>query len=83
MHNPNMHAPLDEWLGTVVSLADGQHTITDLIAYLGSQYPAGPPDNLGQTIESIIERLVEAQAVLLADTAIVSPSIPSTPSFSS
>ena len=73
LHNPQMSTPLDEWLGTVVSLADGQHTVADLIAYIGSQYPAGPPEELGRTLESIVDRLVEANAIRLGDEPVDLP----------
>ena len=59
--------PLDPWLGQVVSLADGQHTIEQLIDYLGHQYQETPPINLKETIESVLERLMESKAIALSD----------------
>ncbi|MBE9536240.1 MAG: PqqD family peptide modification chaperone [Proteobacteria bacterium] len=59
--------PLDPWLGQVVSLADGQHTIEQLIDYLGHQYQETPPDNLKETIESVLDRLLESKAIALSD----------------
>lgn len=71
--DPNGANPLDDWLGTVVSLADGHHTITDLIGFLSSQYPAGPPDTLGENIESMIEHLMSLQAIQLSEEPVVLP----------
>ena len=61
--------PLDPWLGVVVSLADGQHSIEQLIDYLGHQYKDTPPDKLEETIESVLGRLLESKAIALSDTA--------------
>jgi len=57
--------PLDGWLGTVVSLADGFHTIQQLIEYLSKQYP-NPPANLEGTLHSVIDRLVESDVITLS-----------------
>jgi hypothetical protein len=67
LHNPEAE-PLtyDPWLGLVVSLADGQHTIDQFIEYLAGQYQDGSPENLGATIESALERLVETGTVQLS-----------------
>ncbi|MCW8982534.1 MAG: hypothetical protein OQK13_00655, partial [Gammaproteobacteria bacterium] len=65
VHENNTITPLDPWMGTVVSLADGQHTIAQLIQYMASQYPNGAPDNLVETIESVITRLTETDVVEL------------------
>jgi len=59
--------PLDPWLGLVVSLADGQHTIEQLLDYLGHQYQDTPPDKLKETIESVLGRLLESRAIALSD----------------
>ena len=65
--------PLDPWLGVVVSLADGQHTIQQLIENLAGQYHGAPPQELERTIESVIERLTETEVLKLADQAVVLP----------
>jgi hypothetical protein len=57
--------PLDDWMGLVVSLADGAHTIQDLIGYTGAQYQR-PPKNLVETIHSVLSRLEEGHIVKLA-----------------
>ena len=65
--------PLDPWLGVVVSLADGQHTIQQLIENLAGQYGGAPPQELERTIESVIERLTETEVLKLADQAVNLP----------
>lgn len=65
--------PLEPWLGVVVSLADGQHTIQQLIENLAGQYAGAPPQELERTIESVIERLTETEVLKLADQAVILP----------
>ena len=65
--------PLEPWLGVVVSLADGQHTIQQLIEHLAGQYEGAPPRELERTIESVIERLTETDVIKLADQAVILP----------
>ena len=65
VHDNNTITPLDPWMGTVVSLADGQHTLGQLIQYMAGQYPNGIPDNLAETIESVIKRLSETNVISL------------------
>ena len=68
-----MTPPLEPWLGVVVSLADGQHTIQQLIENLAVQYNGAPPQELERTIESVIERLTETEVLKLADQAVILP----------
>ena len=72
IHQPDQVTPLDDWLGTVVSLADGHHSIAQLIDYVGSQYTESPA-NLQETLHSVIERLVEGKLIGLSDSAVVLP----------
>ena len=65
VHNGNEVTALDPWMGLVISLADGQHSIDQLIQHMTGQYPDGAPDNLVETIESIITRLIETDAIEL------------------
>ncbi len=65
--------PLDPWLGVVVSLADGQHTIQQLIEHMAGQYGGAPPQELERTIESVIERLTETEVIKLAEQAVILP----------
>ena len=66
-------APLEPWLGVVVSLADGQHTIQHLIEHLAGQYDGAPPQELERTIESVIERLTETDVIKLSEQAVILP----------
>ncbi|MEN8180533.1 MAG: hypothetical protein ABFS39_18195 [Pseudomonadota bacterium] len=65
--------PLESWLGTVISLADGQHSIEELIDYLRGHYGSNVPAELERTVESVIERLIESQALMLSDEPYVLP----------
>ncbi|MDH3354554.1 MAG: hypothetical protein OEL79_05000 [Chromatiales bacterium] len=65
VHENNTITPLDPWMGAVVSLADGQHTIAQLIQHMTAQYPNGAPENLLKTLESVIERLTETDVIEL------------------
>lgn len=65
VHDNNTVTPLDPWMGVVVSLADGQHTVNQLVDHISSQYPDGAPDKLTETIESVIKRLTETQVIEL------------------
>ena len=72
INQPDQVTPLDDWLGTVVSLADGRHSIQELIEYLSGKYPQ-PPTNLEQTIHSVIERLQEGDLVKLSERPVELP----------
>ncbi len=61
----NALTPLDSWMATIVLLADGQHTINQLIQHLTSQYSEGAPENLIETVESVITRLTESDVIEL------------------
>ena len=56
---------LDDWLGIVVSLADGHHTIKELVEYMSHQYNKAP-DNLELTIHSALNRLIDGNIVRLS-----------------
>ena len=72
INQPENTSPMDEWLGTVVSLADGQHSIQELIDYQRKQYHEGPA-NLEKTLQSVIERLVEGNIIRLSDRVVSLP----------
>lgn len=72
INNPKNVSPLEDWMAVVVSLADGGHTVQELIDYMSTQYESAP-ENLEETIHSVIERLQEGGMVLLADTKIELP----------
>ena len=74
IHNPDAKMEsLESWLGVVVSLADGQHTIAELIDYLASQYKGAVPENLSDTVTSVLERLQSEAVVKLSDSSVSLP----------
>ena len=79
VHDNNTLTPLDPWMGAVISLADGQHTVSQLIQHMAAQYPNGAPDNLVETIESTIKRLSEAKVVELTPDPTTLPYYLNTP----
>lgn len=70
---PHSLIPLDPWLGRVILLADGQHTLQELIDYMASQYRGDIPENYFKTIGSVIERLLESGAIALSETPYTLP----------
>jgi hypothetical protein len=56
-----------------MQLADGQHTLQELIDYVASQYQGDIPENYLKTIGSVIERLIETEAVALSETPYTLP----------
>ncbi|WP_293264536.1 hypothetical protein [Neptunomonas sp.] len=72
INQPDNVTPLDEWLGLVVSLADGAHSIQELLDYVSSRY-ASAPDNLEQTVHSVIERLQEGDLIKLSESPVTLP----------
>jgi hypothetical protein len=74
INQPDNITPLDEWLGVVVSLADGHHTITEMISFMARQYQnQQPPESLEKTLHSVIERLVEEKVIHLSSRIITLP----------
>ena len=67
--NPNETVSLEPWLATVFLLADGQHTVDELVQYLRDQYGGQPPEDLERTIHSVVERLVESGTVELREAS--------------
>lgn len=72
-HDPSEPVTLEPWMGTVITLADGQHTVGELISHLASHYEGNTPDNLEKTIASVIERLIESKTLQLSDTTVELP----------
>ena len=58
---------LDGWFGLVLLMADGQHTVDELFDYLSTKYQGNPPDNLRDTIDSVIQRMTETKFIVLTD----------------
>jgi len=72
IHHPEQVSPMEGWMGTVISLADGHHSIQELIDYLSGRYPE-PPHNLEETLHSVIERLEEGKLLQLSSEAVSLP----------
>jgi len=70
--NPNETTELEAWLGTVVSLADGKHTLHELVNFMRGQYQFVPA-NLEETISSVIERLLEGKMIQLSEKPVELP----------
>ncbi|MBW8185352.1 hypothetical protein [Shewanella nanhaiensis] len=70
--NPQERTPLEGWMGIALSLADGRHTLNELIDYIGSQYQT-VPQGLADTLDSVIERLLEGKMVKLSSKPIELP----------
>jgi len=69
INRPDNTSPLEDWMGIVVSLADGKHSIQELIDYMAGRYQQAP-DNLEKTLHSVIERLQEGRIIQLSDSAV-------------
>jgi len=66
LFNPdNERHELEPWLGLILQLADGQHTIEELHYFLADKYQDTTPENLKKTIHSVIQRLVSLHFVVL------------------
>lgn len=66
INNPDQVMPLESWMGVVISLADGQHTVAELIDYMAKQYTQAPA-HLAKTLLSVIERMEEGNLLQLCD----------------
>ena len=51
---------LDPWPELVISLADGKHSIQELIDHIGSSYKGAPPSDYKKTIMSVVLSLKNA-----------------------
>jgi len=72
INNPSQVMPLESWMGVVISLADGDHTISELVEYMARHYPM-PPENLEKTLHSVIERMQEGNLLQLSEVAVELP----------
>lgn len=73
VHDHNAITPLDPWMGAVIALADGQHTIAQLLHHMAGHYPHGAPATLGATIESVLQRLGESGALRVTPAPVTLP----------
>lgn len=72
INNPTESTKLEEWFGVVISLADGKHTLQELTDFMTKQYQQ-KPERLDDTLESVIERLVESKMLKLSEKAVELP----------
>ena len=72
IENPQESTELEEWFGVVISLADGKHTLEELTTFMRQQYQQ-IPTSLTDTLESVIERLLEGNMLKLSDKAVELP----------
>jgi len=72
INNPQETTELEEWFGVVISLADGKHTLQELTDFMRQQYQQ-VPDSLDDTLESVIERLLEGNMIKLNEKAVELP----------
>jgi len=70
--DPKQNTPLEEWLGIVISLADGQHSIQQLMDFLTAQYDE-VPDKLQDTVYSVIKRLTASKMLKVSAEAVELP----------
>lgn len=60
---------LEPWFGIVFQLADGQHTLEQLYQYLAMQYKGEAPQNLSDTLKSVVDRMIEGKLIVLTKQA--------------
>ena len=60
---------LEPWFGIVFQLADGQHTLEQLYQYIAMQYNGDTPQNLSDTLKSVVERMIEGKLIVLTKKA--------------
>ncbi len=64
---------LESWFGIVMTLADGQHSIDELVQYMAAHYPQGAPHNLKDTLVSVVERLSDSRLIVLSKEKVELP----------
>ena len=66
IHNPkNIKEELDPWFAMVFQLADGQHTVDQMYQFMTTQYDGTPPENLEDTLISVVDRMVKSKLIML------------------
>jgi hypothetical protein len=64
---------LEPWFGMVFQLADGQHTLEQLYQYIAMQYNGDTPQNLSDTLKSVVDRMIEGKLIVLTKEATALP----------
>ncbi|MGK0442079.1 MAG: hypothetical protein ACJA0N_001886 [Pseudohongiellaceae bacterium] len=65
--NPTKVSPLEPWFGVIYQLADGRHTLAELVQCMTNRYPVNPPAELEKTLDSVVERLTDGKLLILSD----------------
>jgi hypothetical protein len=56
---------LEPWFAIVFQLADGHHTLEQLYQYIAMLYNGNPPQNLSDTLKSVVDRMVQGKLIVL------------------
>lgn len=72
IEHPEKTTDVEEWMGIIISLADGEHTLQELIDFMARQYQQ-VPEKLIETLESVVGRLVESNMIVLTDKPVKLP----------
>ncbi|MBL4942255.1 MAG: hypothetical protein JKY81_11400 [Colwellia sp.] len=72
INKPTESTTLEEWFGVVISLADGKHTLAQLTEFIRHKYQQ-IPERLDDTLESVIERLIESKMLKISEKTIELP----------
>ncbi len=67
LHDASLSQPLDPWFGKVFLLADGSHTVDELIGFVSRLYQGPQPESLERTIDSVVERLFSSDLIRFTD----------------
>jgi ABC-type transport system substrate-binding protein len=73
IENPELKKELEPWFAVVISLADGKHTLQELLDYLAASYHGAAPPDLEKTVDSVIERLGEGKLIQTSDKPVELP----------
>jgi len=76
---PIQTTPLEPWMSLVFLMADGEHTIEQLYQQLTRQYKGNAPSDFETTVESVINRLIETDAIGLSEKSMSLPPYLTTP----
>lgn len=73
INNPAQLSPLEPWFGLIIPLADGKHTIDELIVHVARSYQGGAPAELDRTLMSVVERLVDGKLLVTSEKPVELP----------
>jgi hypothetical protein len=73
VENPDQRTELEPWFAVVISLADGKHTLQELLDYLAASYRGNVPPDLEKTIDSVIDRLNEGKLLQFSEKPVALP----------